>query len=85
MATSLAGPATSRGDDALLTDIAGRVCRFGSYGQPALVKLLGNALATYDLAATARMPQLGAEHGVPARDFYDVIEVGGPGQLGAAR
>ena len=29
-----------------------------SYGQPALVKLLNNALATYNLAATARMLNL---------------------------
>ena len=46
-----------------------------SYGQPALVKLLNNALATYNLAAAARMLNLAAEHGVPPKDLFEVIGV----------
>jgi hypothetical protein len=39
------------------------------------VKLLNNALATYNLAATARMLNLAAAHGVPAKDLFEVIGV----------
>jgi hypothetical protein len=46
-----------------------------SYGQPALVKLLNNTLATYNLAATARMLNLGAHLGVPAPGLLEVIGV----------
>jgi 3-hydroxyisobutyrate dehydrogenase-like beta-hydroxyacid dehydrogenase len=46
-----------------------------SYAQPALVKLLNNVLATYNLAATARMLNLAAEHGVRAQDLFEVIGV----------
>ena len=59
----------------MLTNISGRVFRMESYGQPALVKLFNNALATYNLAATARMLNLAAEHGVPAKDLFEVIGV----------
>lgn len=75
MTIFLAGPAASDTEDKLLADISGRVFRMQSYGQPALVKLLNNALATYNLAATARMINLAAEHGVPAKDFFEVIAV----------
>lgn len=75
MTIFLAGPATTEAEDELLGDISGRLFRMQSYGQPALVKLLNNALATYNLAATARMLNLAAEHGVPAKDFFDVIGV----------
>jgi 3-hydroxyisobutyrate dehydrogenase-like beta-hydroxyacid dehydrogenase len=75
MTIFLAGPATADADDKLLAHISGRVFRMRSYGQPALVKLLNNALATYNLAATARMLNLAAEHGVPAKDFFEVIGV----------
>ena len=47
---------------------SGRVFRISSYGQPALVKLLNNALATYNLAAAARMLNLGAQLGVPGEE-----------------
>lgn len=73
MTVFLAGPATTPAEDRLLADISGRVFRMSSYGQPALVKLLNNALATYNLAATARMLNLAAEHGVHARDLFEVI------------
>jgi putative dehydrogenase len=49
--------------------------RMEAYGQPALVKLLNNALATYNLAPTARMLNLAAEHGVPAKDLFEAIGV----------
>lgn len=75
MTIFLGGPATTDAEDKLLADIAGRVLRMQSYGQPALVKLLNNALATYNLAATAQMLNLAAEHGVPAKDFFEVIGV----------
>lgn len=75
MTVFLAGPATTETEDRLLADIAGHVFRMRSYGHPALVKLLNNALATYNLAATARMINLAAEHGVPAKDFFEVIGV----------
>jgi 3-hydroxyisobutyrate dehydrogenase-like beta-hydroxyacid dehydrogenase len=75
MTIFLAGPAATAAEDRLLADISGRVFRMDSYGQPALVKLLNNALATYNLAATARMLNLAAEHGVPAQDLFEVIGV----------
>ena len=75
MTIFLAGPAPTDAEDKLLADISGRVFRMESYGQPALVKLLNNALATYNLAATARMLNLAAEHGVPAKDLFEVIGV----------
>ena len=75
MTIFLAGPAPADSENKLLADISGRVFRMESYGQPALVKLLNNALATYNLAATARMLNLAAEHGVPAKDFFEVIAV----------
>lgn len=75
MTIFLAGPATSDAEDKLLADISGRIFRMKSYGQPALVKLLNNALATYNLAATARMLNLAAEHGVPAKELFEVIGV----------
>ena len=75
MTIFLGGPATTDAEDKLLADISGRVFRMQSYGQPALVKLLNNALATYNLAATARMLNLAAEHGVPAGDLFEVIGV----------
>ena len=75
MTMFLAGPADTDAEEALLAAISGRVFRMQTYGQPALVKLLNNALATYNLAATARMLTLAAEHGVPARDLFEVIGV----------
>ncbi|MEV5050137.1 NAD(P)-dependent oxidoreductase [Arthrobacter sp. LAR12-1-1.1] len=75
MTIFLAGPAPTEAEDKLLADISGRVFRMQSYGQPALVKLLNNALATYNLAATARMLNLAAEHGVPASDLFEVVGV----------
>lgn len=75
MTIFLSGPATTKAEDALLTNLSGRVFRMHSYGQPALVKLLNNTLATYNLAATARMLNLAAKHGVPAADFLEVVGV----------
>jgi len=37
------------------------------------VKLLNNALATYNLAATAQMRNLEEEQGVPAKNLFEVI------------
>lgn len=39
------------------------------------MKLLNNTLATYNLAATARMLNLTAEHEVPAQMLADVVAV----------
>ena len=39
------------------------------------MKLLNNALATYNLAATARMLNLAAQLGVPATNLFEVIGV----------
>jgi 3-hydroxyisobutyrate dehydrogenase-like beta-hydroxyacid dehydrogenase len=39
------------------------------------VKLLNNTLATYNLAATARMLSLAAQLGVPAKSLFEVIGV----------
>ncbi|MBB3082470.1 NAD(P)-dependent oxidoreductase [Geodermatophilus sabuli] len=75
MTIFLAGPAPTDTEESLLADTSGRVFRMQSYGQPALVKLLNNALATYNLTATARMLNLAAELGVPAKDFFEVIGV----------
>ena len=46
---------------------AGNLFHLDAYGQPALVKLLNNTVATYNLAATARMLDLAVAHGVPAQ------------------
>lgn len=75
MTIFLVGPATTAAEDRLLADISGRVFRMESYGQPALMKLLNNALATYNLAATAQMLNLGKQLGVPAPSLLDVIGV----------
>jgi len=75
MTIFLAGPAPTDSDESLLAAMSGRVFRMQAYGQPALVKLLNNALATYNLAATARMLNLAAELGVPTKDFFEVIGV----------
>ena len=75
MTVFLAGPATTDAEDQLLADISGHLFRMQSYGQPALVKLLDNALGTYNLAATARMLNLADQLGVPAQDLFEVIGV----------
>lgn len=71
----LAGPEPTDAEASLLADEAGNVFHLGSYGQPATVKLLNNTLATYNLAATAHMLNLAAEHGVPAGTLADVVAV----------
>ena len=71
----LAGPEPTDAEASLLADEAGNVFHLGSYGQPATVKLLNNTLATYNLAATARMLNLAEEHGVPAGTLADVVAV----------
>ncbi len=73
MTIFLSGPPTTDAEDKLLADIAGRVFAMQSYGQPALVKLLNNALATYNLAATARMLNLAAQQGVPPQKLFEAI------------
>ena len=73
MTIFLAGPATTDAEDKLLAHISGRVFWMQSYGQPALVKLLNNALATYNLAATARMLNLAAQLKVPAKKLFELI------------
>ena len=75
MTVFLAGPAATDAEEKLLADISGRVFRMESYGQPALVKLLNNTLATYNLAATARMLNLATQLGVPAKGLFEVIGV----------
>lgn len=75
MTVLLAGPATTEAEDKLLASISGRVFRLQSYGQPALVKLLNNALAAYNLAATANLLTLAAQHGVPPRALSEAIGV----------
>ncbi|MGW4332379.1 NAD(P)-binding domain-containing protein [Rhodococcus koreensis] len=75
MTIFLAGPDATPAEDRLLGDISGRVFRMESYGQPALVKLLNNALATYNLAATARMLDLAENLGTPAAGLLEVIGV----------
>ena len=75
MTIFLAGPGTVPAEDRLLADISGRVFSMESYGQPALVKLLNNALATYNLASTARMLTLAEQLGMPAKGLFDVIGV----------
>ena len=75
MTVFLAGPAPTDAENTLLEDISGRVFRMQSYGQPAIVKLLNNTLATYNLAAAARMLAVAEQSGVAARDLFDVIGV----------
>lgn len=75
MTIFLAGPATNEAEERLLDELSGRVFRLQSYGEPAVVKLLNNTLATYNLAATARMLNLAETLGVPATDFLEVIGV----------
>ena len=71
----LAGPQPTDAEASLLADESGHLFHLDSYGQPATVKLLNNTLATYNLAATARMLNLAAEHDVPAQKFIDVVAV----------
>lgn len=73
MTIFLAGPAPTMAEEKLLSDVSGRTFRMDSYGHPALVKLLNNTLATYNLAATAQMLNLAAEHGVEATELAEVI------------
>lgn len=75
MTILLSGPATTDAEDTLLADISGHVFRMSSYGQPALVKLLNNTLATFNLTATARMLNLAEQLGVPAKIVFEVIGV----------
>jgi len=75
MTIFLGGPATTDAEDVLLGHISGRVFRMKAYGQSALVKLLNNALATYNLVATARMINLADQLGVPAKDLFEVVGV----------
>jgi putative dehydrogenase len=75
MTIFLAGPATNAEEHRLFADISGRVFRMESYGQPAVVKLLNNTLATYNLAATAQMLNLGEKLGMPAPSLLEVIGV----------
>lgn len=75
MTIFLSGPTPTEAENQLLANISGRVFSMQSYGQPALVKLLNNALGTYNLAATAQMLNLAEAHGVPAKSLFDVIAV----------
>ena len=75
MTIFLAGPKPTDAEESLLADECGHLFRLDSYGQPATVKLLNNTLATYNLAATARILNLAVEHGVPAKNLADVIAV----------
>ncbi|WP_179278031.1 NAD-binding protein [Rhodococcus sp. 14-2470-1a] len=75
MTVFLAGPATLPSDDDVLEAIAGSVFRMETYGRPALLKLLNNTLATYNLASTARMLALADQLGMPAGTLLDVIGV----------
>ena len=75
MTIFLGGPEATDDENGLLADISGRVFRMQSYGQPALVKLLNNALGTYNLAATARMLTVADQLGVPATKLFEVIGV----------
>lgn len=59
----------------ILNAVAGTVFRMADYGQPALLKLLNNALATYNLASTARMLILADRLGMPADTLLEVIGV----------
>ena len=75
MTIFLAGPEPIDAEAALLNDESGNLFHLDAYGQPALVKLLNNTLATYNLAATARMLNLAVAHGVPAQTMSDVVAV----------
>lgn len=75
MTIFLGGPATTEAEDRLLANISGRIFRMESYGQPALVKLLNNTLATYNLASTARMLILAEQLGMPAKKLFEVVGV----------
>lgn len=75
MTIFLSGPQPTDAEDKILANISGRVFSMDSYGQPALVKLLNNALGTYNLAATAQMLNLAEAHGVPAKSLFEVIAV----------
>ncbi|CAM5401816.1 NAD(P)-dependent oxidoreductase [Streptomyces hirsutus] len=75
MSVFLAGPAPTDDEERLLADQAGHVFRLSEYGQPAMVKLLNNALATYNLTATAQILNLADAHGVPAGKLAEVLAV----------
>lgn len=75
MSIFLAGPAPTDAEEGLLADQAGHVFHLSEYGQPAMVKLLNNALATYNLTATAQILNLADAHGVPAGELAEVLAV----------
>lgn len=75
MTIFLGGPSTTEAEDKLLANISSRVFRMESYGQPALVKLLNNTLATYNLASTARILILAEQLGMPAKKLFEVVGV----------
>ncbi|GAB3681622.1 NAD(P)-dependent oxidoreductase [Saccharopolyspora tripterygii] len=75
MSIFLAGPAPTDDEERLLAAQAGHVFRLPEYGQPAMVKLLNNTLATYNLTATAQVLNLADSHGVPAEKLAEVLAV----------
>ncbi|ASR36755.1 hypothetical protein BAY61_19095 [Prauserella marina] len=73
MTVFLAGPPREAADDALLSDIAGKVFDTEDYGAPAVLKLTNNALGALNAVSTARMLRIAADNGVDAATFLDVV------------
>jgi 3-hydroxyisobutyrate dehydrogenase-like beta-hydroxyacid dehydrogenase len=64
----------SKADESFLIDtIAARVVRFRSYGEPALAKLLNNAVAGYNVRTLCEIFHLADRLGLNARQLYEVI------------
>jgi L-threonate 2-dehydrogenase len=60
-------------EDFLIDTIAARVVRFRSYGEPALAKLLNNAVAGYNVRTLCEIFQLADRLGLNAQQLYEVI------------
>ncbi|MEU3269634.1 NAD(P)-binding domain-containing protein [Saccharomonospora sp. NPDC006951] len=73
MTVFLAGPPREEADEALLSDIAGKVFGTDEYGAPAVLKLTNNALGALNAVSTAHMLRIAARNGVAPATFLDVV------------
>lgn len=70
----LFGPAEDPADTALVTDLSSTVHRFGSYGQPALTKLLNNTVAAHNLRGLAETAVLAAKQGIQVSEYLAAVQ-----------
>jgi 3-hydroxyisobutyrate dehydrogenase-like beta-hydroxyacid dehydrogenase len=71
----LAGPERTLNETKLLNDMSRHLFEFDVYGQPALVKLLNNALAAFNAISTANIIEIAHRLGVDTTRFLDAVAV----------